>query len=579
MIRSAGDGGYFVPVLGFELSCLPQYNKIPRAAERTFGQQSVQLDELARERARIQEVSEYLPDSDSGNRVRNYLRHFARLAADPVDELPSDDLHLIRLRRNVAALACALTRIWSVWNSNSPTPLGSASSERIVPLSAVFDDEAEAVTAMKRSLDCCAQLYAKVKAGAAEATSLHTEWIYEKLLFLASQVFDPVKLWDEEGFPESDNTCTEHCCRPMRTSNFRDRHRRFVSRREQATNWYEPGGYGPFLPSRPPERLGLRQSHLFWLQGLIRHLLLCGTRAYRTREELAFLLSLDDRIAQLPDIGADPFEVGLLYGHLQTDRDMATLTEALRYSEGSDAAGDAYRMPQVFYWALARFLKKSRERVTDVYHAHRQVILSMCLDREMERALAREFDRFRVAIPVNRPTLIGSTPGWLIIECKADRNETGPGYRVVDHEDAGAQISLEHEGPLLVKMFGSPLEWLPARSADDETSYSHRLVLDETTLLSSLDSFIPADIPSFLARGQFFFFGQNAIRWSERVPYSLRRTVAGAGDVSRAPKAVSIGETGVFGASALERLNIVHTGQVRPERIIEGFILEVAKRG
>jgi hypothetical protein len=585
LIEDSSRAGTFVPVLGFEISCLQAYNTTPRNARQAFGSMSTQLRELARQRARIQSAIRLLGENSQEAR---YLNQFTPASGDVAGPEDSDDGQMIHLTKNLAALACELTRIWSWWHQYNPSPLGSAVPEEPVDPSIV--NVPDAVVAMRRSLDCCAQLFNRREMNGREPNSLHIEWVYEKLLSLASQIFDRGKLWSESDFSDDDGL-TAQDGNDFAATGFRERHGRFIAGREQETNWSEHRSGGPFEPLSASNSVGIRLSHLIWLQGLLRHVLLCGTRAYRTRTELAFLLSLDDKILQLPDIAADPFEIGLLYAGAV---DKNTLTDVLRFCEGSGPTQVAAEpeIPQVFYWALARFLKHERAKLANQrFRPCKQVILSMCLDREMERALAREFPSFRVAFPVVEPLIAANLdkPGWLFIECESDGTESSPGYRVTRFLDPTPDDFLESGGPLIVKMFGSPLESLPDPGShvplvgflEPGQRFSHRLVLDETALLSSFDSFVPREIGEMttkLSRGRFFYFGQNAIRWSERVPYSLARTLEGREHGGGAAKGFSIGETGMFGATALEKLHMHYAGEgLRPTQIVSAFISKVAE--
>jgi hypothetical protein len=578
-IRKAVERTEFVPILGFQLSCLQQYNDVPPTATEIFGS-STQNRELAKQVGRIRAMSQLLSKKRDRRDVSDYLEEFKPNVTEASSELV-DDPELTGLLTGVAALAFELTRRWTQDIAERPSPLGGAVYVRTVRAHPTSEsDPDEATLYIKRCLNCCARLWEKRnRLNGTEPNSLHVEWVYEKLLLLASKVFEPSKLW-QTGDPDASSV------------DFKDRHRAFIRGRQPRTNWSDS-----FFPRSQKKPVGVRLSHLLWLQRLLRHLLLCDTRAYRTRDELAFLLSLDDSGHELPDGSADPFEMGLLYDGAATDN--ATLSNVLQFCEGSETEprdGKAEpRTPQVFYWALAKRLclarkKRSSERKASIssFRMGKQVVLSMCLDREMERALAREFKVFRIALPVTVEAKPGgqTKPDWRVAECNAEVGLLGLGYRVsrfLDEDELTSKTFLDQPGPLVVKMFGSPLEALP--KTDDERAYSHRLVLDETDLLHSVLQFIPwhaGGLPEFLGKSKLFFFGQNAIRWSDRVPYFLvqgiwpneyGRGFSGAKD----DRAVSIGEPGIFGATALRKLKIPYmAGRATPDDIIRDFICEVS---
>lgn len=616
-IELAGNTATFVPVLGFELSCLPEYNRVPEKAQKKLGKLSPQLQELARQNIRIHAICGHL---SGGDRLpMDYLKQFEprekpKVAPEAQDELVASKTFLMLLG-NLARLATALMACWGRWISEKPRPIGSTYQDTVAKFEENEEEEGEegeggnchAVTHMRRCLNCCSELKRQIDENKFKEVpnALEINWVYKKLLWFASEVFEPDKLW------EASNPCyyENNCCGEKGTTGFREKHAQFVFEYSEDTNWGED-----FKVLNRPCSTGVHFSNLLWLQSLIRHLLLSGTRAFRTREELAFLLSLNDEIKQLPDAAADPFEIGLLFPP-PTATDKQTLNYVLSYCEGNSSKD---RVPQPFYRALALFLLQKRNRACsmaektedplkrseDLRRANTQVILSMCLDREMERAIASVYARFRIAIPVNLPLISGDIQAsWLVGDCVKCEEPELPGYRVVEwfNLENYAKTNLVFDGPLVVKLFGSPLERpvlspaaIMSNNIDFEKEPTHRLVLDETALLSSLFELIPenyGDLLSYLAGSQLFFFGQNAIRWSERVPFFMVRTIAGkdfdegiqsADDEKCAnsvgSRAVSFGIPGELGATAWGKLNIRFTvDKARPIAVIQRFIEEVAR--
>ncbi len=643
-IDAAGKVGTFVPVLAFELACLPQYNLTRGVSSGDHGLESRQLQQLALQVERCARAVGILrgtgesPQSQIEMCATRYLENLTsnlNLDKPPAPaEAPSraqDGTDMLRtpvfdnLVTNLARLATALTSAWARHLATIPIPVRFGRDELVVPASLLSSSKPPITCHLRQSLNCCAVLYDVVERQGErreEPNSLKMKWVYEKLLLFASEVFGQEAVWQEGDACDQNNLC----CGVVWRDTFRERHSKFIRVQGERTGWnYELRRVGR-------EDVGVRVSHLQWLQGLLKHLLLAGTRAYRTRSELAFLLLLDDEARRLPDAATDPFEMGLLLG---TERDKKTLTDVLAFCEAlsgaarPDASGSSHGI-HPFYGALARFLRQERavverNRVREVRsRSRRQVVVSMGFDREMERALAHEFDRFRIALPVRLPILdtehdmehepvagpVRRTPtaSWLVGECV--RTGTPLGYRVQgwvpfgDEQQDGSSIVLEHDGPLVVKLFGSPLEDVgdAFRESHKESGtinpngvIEHRLVLDETALLSSLVRCLPdgGDLGSYLSSNSLFFFGQDALRWSERVPYSLVRFLDppkqveeslgdGPVDASRSSSktTVSFGKPGVIGAFALDKLQVRYVeGEASAESVIQRFIEEVARRG
>ncbi len=584
-ICQAGEAGRFVPILGFELSSLREYQRVASArSAQKLGNESPQLDELGRQTERIALTTGHLRARDD-ERTANYLGAFdpkenRRPGSEP--DLGTDPAY-VGLIANLACLASELIQNWARALALCPAPLGPEFHEAPQPLD---KQGLHAYSHMKRSLNCCAVLIERTEGR--EPNSLQLGWVYEKLLLLASEIFSPKMLW------EGPDVCldAERCCGMAPSHDFRERHLQLI-RRFPSCNWTEDFQ----VISLREGGIGLRRSHLVWLQGLIRHLLLAGTRAFRTREELTFLLLLNNEIGRLPDVAADPFEMGLLYS-LRGSEDTETLNEVLAHCDNRPRGADGRPSTQPFYRAMTHYLKSIRG--DGAGRAGRQVVLSMCLDREMEKALSNEFDSFRVALPVDVPLLKygakSQDAAWWIGDCIVDPKNPA-GYSVVRWTDIRIdpeRADLAHPGPLVVKLFGSPLESLPrlddARctpgpNADPGGFAGHRLVLDETELLAALIRHLPetfADLGNFLLASELFFFGQNALRWSDRVPYFIMRSISPPDPVHKraATPAVSFGESGIVGATALDKLSVwrVDAAHISPTQIIQRFMDEVAKR-
>ncbi|MGV8080947.1 MAG: hypothetical protein AB2L22_12935 [Syntrophales bacterium] len=602
IITEAGNKGKFLPVLGFELSCNPFYNDIPDSCTnneicKVLGEKPVQINELDRTIKRIRKLKENIEQKTTNRVGIAYVEAIENIfygcLENPDFTMQSDhnnqdiaEVILESLLTHVTELAYLITMRWCERISCDPSPLGPGFNSPHCALG----DYPEADKAIGCCLNCCALLWDLEQRGKHKINSLYIERIYTKLLRFASEIFTPELLWGPQVHPCSDGCCNspDEYCKIIRNRTMKQIHRNFLINHPDGTNW--DTNYYPYNNAT-----GIRFSHILWLEKLIRHLLLAGTRVYRSQEQLAFLLSLDDDVNILPDETSDPFEMGLLLA--STERDLETLQKVLSYCEGE--AGDS-RPPQPFYWALSLYLKNLRNNKSNNIldsRRDRQTILSLCLDREMERALACNFDCFKVLLPVSLSLEIKDgqkehCPWWIIAECRSQSN-AGIGYvvegwRDFQPSDTPSSFSFYQDGPFLIKLFGSPIESLPETAGkiiglntdfDRQSKVIHRVVLDENDLLNTLNAGIPSpticDIQSIFASSQFFFFGQNAIRWSDRLPYFMI-----------SPKkpmrnnTVAFGYSGVLGSSALSKHEIYHIrnlGQVTPQGVLKTFIEEVVK--
>ncbi len=255
-----------------------------------------------------------------------------------------------------------------------------------------------------------------------------------------------------------------------------------------------------------------------------------------------------------------------------SQEDLNNLTDLLRHCE-ADKPG-----PQPFYWALARLLHSPPGRRRPGQGTQKQVLLSTCLDREMERALAKAFPKFQLLIPF----LYAQTPEdqedtkwtleWMLLECaQAHKSVSAIGYMAVERRlmtdvarNNATCLTDPANGPLLIKLFGSPLEELgwpedTDKPTPDKQSIMHRLVLDETALVGSVSvsGLDWSDLNLIIAGGKLVFFGQDAVRWSDRMPYNLVDALPQKDSGSRL-YAISFGTLGVLGTKALSRLQIRH---------------------
>lgn len=598
VIVSSGNNGTFLPVLGFQLSCNTAYNFIPEECKPKFsckllGEQSVQISEFEKPYKRIRAVelnlkNTYLKENEDTYLGKAYIEQFLNLvrlgehtntiSKEETCQFEDIDWLLIALLTHITELGFLITKSWSEAIGSHPVPLGPSFKS---PRPGIGGSSAP-YTSIQRSLNCCAILLELDKTKKKKINSLYIERIYSKLLRFASEICDQDKLWGKNPCNSCQISVKNLCTASMKNRSLKDIHSKFIINHPDQTNWTKE-----FSPKSTTKRLGVRLSHILWLEKLISHILMAGTRAYRTHEELAFLLSLDDDVNILPDETSDPFEMGLILK--SAIRDTETLKTVLRYCED-----EKNRPPQPFYWALSTFLKDIWE-LEDNRNRNLQIIQSLCLDREMERALAYIFPSFWVLYPVfinNKNKEL--CPEWILAECVRQK-ESGIGYVVkkwyqINGTETDALLSNRQEGPLIIKLFGSPLESLPKKAndvyhlktsyLDKESNVSHRVVLDENDLLNTLNTDIPAkavqNIESVLTSSQYFFFGQNAIRWSDRLPYFKIPPREHNHNINN----IAFGHSGVLGSTALTKhtISYIDTNKVKPEDVIINFIKEVANK-
>lgn len=604
-VKKAAREGVFVPVLGPELAADPTFTQAPHAVldnylqneEERASQQSRELLAISTHQdrliARINSVSPkvspvaYWPllrpkaagklDRD---KLTNYLEqlHWPGVGAHEGDAdvwgaLTPQSLLYEDFLCDVALLALALKRAWTGSLMNDSRPLSAMGPDTVVEDASRIEDE-KIQHVFAACLEACGRLWeASQSSKWEEPCGLRLEWVYSKLLLLGSQVFgkDPRLLWDKgpawaEASPRD----------------FIKRHRQMLSRGQLTTGW-AVGMSGTPVPSQIHRfELGPRLTHAVWAESLVRHVLLAGTRAYRTSEQLAFLLSLNDKAIDLPDMSVDPFEVALLRGprHGEDNDDIEVLKGIYKFAEMSEASNgsQARRLPGAFHQAIARITREmldtrakeprtggERRRRGNAASAgptsDKALILTMALDTEMERALEREFNSYRVLIPVYLP-LKGPRrwdPTWVLGEFileqdvpSGPRKFSCPRWTMVTERgnDEQNKADVAGKGPLLIKLFGSPLtdvgtgESYASANPDIDAGgeVKHRVVLDETELLSLLKESLPLQVRGLIAKfggSSLFFFGQNAVKWSDRIPYlivgALRDPALDGGNKGDAP--------------------------------------------
>ena len=590
LVQDAAAEGVFVPVIGFEMAANPDYGKAAPSVAESYGQDpdypmSVQDTELSRvwsHQCRLAgrvlaeqpgaSSESYWPtlpvdEADPGVLVRSSLASFIKSMnwpgrggmfcdADESAEQSPDEMSYDDLVIDVALLALAMKRAWSTWLTSDSEPLSSVSSNSPIPYHLLQDQNVHYVLAA--CLEHCSSLLAASRSKRwVEPHDLQLRSIYTKLLLLGSQVLggQPDAMWSVAPTGVD-----------IESSEFVGRHGEAIRSYGAGPTGWKWSGSGLPLPRSISHgsEYGLRLPHVLWTESLVRHLFLSGTRAYRTASQIAFLLALDDDGGDIPNMSGDPFEVGLLH-KTQTGQDTRVLHDLLEFAETvpSDSGALLPRPPGAFHRAIgkviAAMLAASESPQVSVAAGKRRtggtgagqagdkaILLTMALDREMERALELEVDDYRLLIPVWLPLKGGrrerrSEAAWVLGEfsVQADpttgvRSSVCNGWLNVTTLDSDARLkaSVRGRGPLLVKLFGSPLTDVGMCSdyvdscemIDVQDVIQPRVVLDERELLRLLSEAIPpqvAGLHAALLNSQLFFFGQNAMTWSDRIPYLM----------------------------------------------------------
>jgi len=606
--------GVLVPILGFGVSTSPTWADAPLERDelvRFFGQQggrSMQAAELHKIDLQTHLVSEALADKikeQEFGSLASYLKNLRnpRRGCVPLEMLSQG---ITGLQKDVTFLGYVLTVVWAEGLKINPRPLGLDFADK--PAGAKHATEKGLDVALRNCLNDCMQLWNSSAWKEAEAPQLRLEWIYEKLLLLAARIYATLRedFWQVASDPD-----------------FAGKHRDFIEYHESRCGWTWPLGEAmPLVAPCHHTDPGLHLSYVLWVEALRRHCLRAGTRAYRTRQEVAFLLALDNKIEDLPNVTADPFESGLVNRvDKEVEQDLKTLKDLYEFC--SFAPDGSPRVPGALHQALARLVRQSdvndrnqrasqsqggrkRHAVLPSSLKCRQIILSMSLDLEMERAIEKEYREYRVMVPALVPLRPVKTPPpgrtpspdsrrygetWLLGEFTSGSSRDAreaTGWKLVADVNEDAE---PNDGPLIVKLFGSPLHELGTTSQfcsgyiDSEPALPlhHRVVVDEADLLKRLFMLLPKEAGGLVERVRscvLFFFGQDAVTWSERARFFMVRAIddrpidsEDESDGTWGP--VAVGDPGLAGGSALRRLNISLS---RDSRDIAGLIMERASR-
>jgi hypothetical protein len=402
---------------------------------------------------------------------------------------------------------------------------------------------------------------------------LRVDSIYYKLLRLSAEVFgsNPQSFWDIDNGPA-----------------FHARHQAiikdFFNKGDFRTGWV-PGSDGPTPNKDAVDTRGMKLLHLIWLESLLREVCLCPTRAYRTRDEFAYALSLArSQFADMPTVTGDLYELGLICDPLD-EKMREPIQEILRYSSWMDDECQVRRPVSHLHNALVQLLMTSDddERIPTKGGSDFEVapvkrtplVLSMGFDLEMERAFDDRGVGYRVVIPVMYRLASKDETGremkkdWIVgAFSPAEDGKTDGAHQVewttLEKVNKGSDGPCAN-GPMIIKLFGSPLHPLPSAKEiefpgiDADTVLQHALVLDERLIIDFLVEMsnpnVFAVIADLLAKRNLYFLGQSADTWGERAPLYLVGALQSWQAADRGQVHFVGKKPGVFGMGTFDRLN------------------------
>jgi hypothetical protein len=592
-VKHAVAKGLFVPVLGPGVSASLHYANPPRDEFRwSFPSGAVGINGSQQARARAEYANRIhasqlrLKSAGMFERALGLHCYVNGLGGQPCpgDALPRAMEELIDA---ATVLACTFTVAWAASLAKKPSPLKGEGEYVDNPVDPPEDElRALMYEMLRKGIRACISLRRQRN----EPEDLHVEWIQKKLMMLAAQLAESpgTSFWSSDHDPYLQTDCQDLITEDDGVG---------------MTGWTWETGQS-IRRARSAGDVGIRLAHVLWLEGLLRHCLQSGTSAYRRPDDLAFLLSLDERVIGLPGGVAEPFAIGLVHtartGGGLSEKDMDDLVALLRHCSTSDNGGGA-RVPGAFHGAIARLVRRSQEHQKPFTERSRQTILSMSLDMEMERALEEVFDAYRVLIPVTVP-LRGKESTAEHTWAMGHRRKVEESY-VTEKWTLVGQLSksgsapteeFEGEGPLLIKLFGSPLQddlWPIERfsnygpvDASGHRQIRHRVAVDEADLLYLLLDALPDEVTGLtdrLRRASLFFFGQDAVTWGGRMPFFVIDAVGDhQPDLERKDgrtRAVAVGRAGLVGGSALERLRVTRAESAEEIKEIAHGLIELVE--
>lgn len=267
-----------------------------------------------------------------------------------------------------------------------------------------------------------------------------------------------------------------------------------------------------------------RELHIYqleWIADALWHTFRFDKAAYARNDELSFQISL------LADLHGERID---LPGAAQNAQATVKLSHDVIAAWFRQFGNDAPPEMQNLYDALALVLQDQFEafRKTRERDPLEPVAFSSTYDLEMERALLRApgVHTFHVVIPVYAYAKDEQEPdqGWL-------RGTLHHGQNVEDTEwewfaEERELTKRDIQGPMLIKLHGSPLHTLPGGPLDDEylpeyERFEHALVLSEHQFLENI---VWKDrLPQFFNRvllqsnRTYFFLGHSIREWSTRL--------------------------------------------------------------
>ncbi len=551
-ILAAARAGSFVPVLGFATSLIDEPGTPQQECRARIAHRFQDLRKYAGEKREEAERAAEGGNVGLDQRRLTVDRKVSELTAAYLDRLSTDfgtatagakyDRQsglVMALQYRIAALTACLTRVWAETLYREPCALSPGAGEDACTFA--LDNHERAWKSKVHEVLVNAILATEAGDGSDEGMqALKPMAIKAKLYRLLVEV---VGVSQEFWRDRSRTAFVSSRLEEIRTMGPLTGVESFLGGVPQLT---QPAGRTPSP--------GIRRDHLVWLSALLRHTLVTGTGAYRTRDEIAFALSLVE-----PDASVD-FKRPPLVRHADLP------LEALIAPKDKARAGDiirsvfqecsANRSPEPFHRSIAGLLYVSHESAQEdggsrsadddaldgedmpnpSLSAGSGWAISTCFDLELERALGL-IGPYRVAMPVLVHTGAARLRLWVLGSFPKHRDfgasdaSIAPSSGWLPFTEKMLSKTREDGGPVVVKVHGSPLHRVSSLSPEARNEWNLRLedevtpdlIFGETDLLQFLDGVLPplpAAQREIVAPGRkIYFFGLNAGDRSDRIQY------------------------------------------------------------
>ena len=278
-------------------------------------------------------------------------------------------------------------------------------------------------------------------------------------------------------------------------------------------------------------RKDLRLDEVAWLDDLVWYTLRCRTAAYPTSAELAFQLGLMTNTIR-----------GLRRGSLAPAAELHADYE--RQAESIRAwcqLCEAGQPPLKLHLGLAAALQLQFEHRRKKAHGSFSMAFTTNYDRELERAFDHLELTYHVVFPVYVSLPRRSLPAgeaWLFTTVAPRSGHRPSDLRDCTSWEAPDLAPEQIDGPIVVKLHGSPLDRLPCPAAvGAPPSYliHHLIVLSESSYLGAIKRALPPWMHAELKDPyrELWFLGHSLVDWDVRL-WLHERQIGGVGGAGTA---------------------------------------------